>query len=107
MRKYLAKPDWNNLLMNKTAIECWNILKYEIESIIDKFVPLKKQGKRSRKKYLSKEAIRKIVFKQIMWRVYRRTRKDEGYANYKDALNLTTTEIRKSKRTLEKNWQVI
>ena len=29
------------MLMNKTAIECWNILKYEIESIIDKFVPLK------------------------------------------------------------------
>ena len=44
MRKYLAKLDWNNMLMNKTAIECWNILKYEIESIIDKFVPFQKQG---------------------------------------------------------------
>ena len=43
MRKYLAKLDWNNMLMNKTAIECWIILKYEIESIIDKFVPLKKK----------------------------------------------------------------
>ena len=48
MRKYLAKLDWNNILMNKTAIECWNILKYEIESIIDKFVPFQKQGKRCR-----------------------------------------------------------
>ena len=38
MRKYLAKLDWNNMLMNNTAIECWNILKYEI----DKCVPLKK-----------------------------------------------------------------
>ena len=76
MRKYLANLDWNNMLMNKTAIECWNILKYELESIIDKFVPLKKQGKLSRKKHLSKEAIRKIVFKQTMWRVYKRTRKD-------------------------------
>ena len=55
MRKYLAKLDWNNMLMNKTAIECWNILKYEIESIIDKFVPFQKQGKRCRKKHLSKE----------------------------------------------------
>ena len=81
------------MLMNKTAIECWNILKYEIESIIDKCVPLKKQGKRSRKKHLSKEAIRKIVFKQTMCRVYRRTRKDKHYANYKEALNLATTEI--------------
>ena len=101
MRKYLAKLDWNNMLMNKTAIECWNILKYEIESI-DKFIPLKKKGKRSRKKHLSKEAIRKIVFKQTMWRVYRRIRKDEDYVNYKEALNLATTEIRKSKRTFEK-----
>ena len=102
MRKYLAKLDWNNMLMNKTAIECWNIIKYEIESINDKFVLLKKQGKRSRNKHLSKEAIKKIVFKQTMWRVYRRTRKDEDYANYKEALNLATTEIRKSKRTFEK-----
>ena len=36
-----------------------------------------------------------------MWRVYRRTRKDEDYANYKEALNLATTEIRKSKITFE------
>ena len=78
-----------------------NILKYEIESIIDKFVPLKKQGKWSRKKHLSKEAIRKIVFKQTMWRVYRRTRKGEDYANYKEELNEATTEIRQSKRSYE------
>ena len=46
-----------------------------------------------------------------MWRVYRRTRKGEEYANYKEALNLATnykealnlatTEIRKCKRTFE------
>ena len=60
--------------MNKTAIECWNILKYEIGSNIDKFVTLKKQGKWSRKKHLSTEAIRKIAFNQTMWRVYRHTR---------------------------------
>ena len=36
-----------------------------------------------------------------MWRDYRRTIKDEDYANYKEALNLATTEIRKSKRTFE------
>ena len=88
------------MLMNKTAIECWNILKYEIESINDKFFPLKKQGNRSRKKHLSKEAIKK-VFKQTMWRVYRHTRKDEDYANYKEALNAATTEIRQSKRSYE------
>ena len=54
MRQHLAKLDWNNMLKKKTAIECWNILKYETESITDQFVPLKKQGQRSRKKHLSK-----------------------------------------------------
>ena len=42
------------------------------------------------------------MFKHTMWRVYRHTRKDEDYANYKETLNLATTEIRKSKRTFEK-----
>ena len=93
--------------MNKTAIEYWIFLKYEIKSIIDKFFPLKKQGKRSRKKHLSKEAIRKIVFKQTMWMVYRHTRKDEDYANYKEALNLATTALENIKEPLKKNLQVI
>ena len=33
MRKHLAKIDWNNTLENKTATECWNILKREIDCI--------------------------------------------------------------------------
>ena len=41
------------------------------------------------------------MVKQTMWRVYRRTRKDEDYAKYKEALNAATTEIRQSKRSYE------
>ena len=77
MRKYLAKLDWNNMLMNKTAIECWNILKYEIESIIDKFVPLKNKENGLERNTCQKKLLEKIVFKQTMWRVYMRTRKNE------------------------------
>ena len=44
MREYLAKIDWNKTLKNKTAKECWNILKNEIDCVVDKFVPLKKTG---------------------------------------------------------------
>ena len=51
---------------------------------------------------LSKEAIRRILFKLTMWRVYRRTTKDEDCANYEDALNAATTEITQSKRRYEK-----
>ena len=58
---------------NKTATECWNILRGELDSAIDSYVPMKKQGKRSKKKHLSKEAFRKIRYKQNMWRVYKHT----------------------------------
>ena len=77
MREYLEKIDWNNTLKNKTATECWNILKSEIDCVVDKCVPLKKQGKRSKKKHLSKEAIRKIKYKQMMWKTYRHTGSEE------------------------------
>ena len=48
---------------------------------------MKKQGKRSKKKHLSKEAFRKIRYKQNMWRVYKHTGKDTDYDAYKEALN--------------------
>ncbi|KAK2170833.1 hypothetical protein NP493_1133g00000 [Ridgeia piscesae] len=101
MREYLAKIDWNNTLKNKTATECWNILKSEIDCVVDKFVPLKKQGKRSKKKHLSKEAIRKIKYKQMMWKTYGHTGSEEDYSIYKEALNQATAEIRNSKRSYE------
>ena len=68
------------------------------------FVPIKNQGKQSRKKHLSKEAIRKIAYKQIMWRKYRNTGNIEDYNNYKKALNLATAEMRKSKRSFEQKF---
>jgi len=60
MRNYLAKIDWDNTLDNKSVMDYWHILKAELEYSIDAFISLKKVGKRSRKKHISKEAIRKI-----------------------------------------------
>ena len=59
---------------------------------------MKKQGKRSKKKHLSKEAFRKIIYKQNMWRVYKHTGKEKDYYAYKEALNAATNDVRKSKR---------
>ena len=69
IRKSLALIDGNDKMKNKTATECWNILRGELDSTIDSFVPMKKQGKRSKKKHLSKEAFIQIRHKQNMWRV--------------------------------------
>ena len=41
-------------MKNKTATESWNIKKSELDSVINRYVPIKKQGKRSKKKHLSR-----------------------------------------------------
>ena len=86
---------------NKMATECWSILRGELDSAIDSYVPMKKQGKRSKKKHLSKEAFRKIRYKQNMWQVYNHTGTDKDDDAYKEALNAATNEVRKSKRNFE------
>jgi len=68
---------------------------------VDKVVPLKKQGKRSKKKQLSKETIRKIKYRQIMWKTYTHTLSEEDYSIYKETFNQATAEIRNSKRSYE------
>ena len=65
MRKYLAKLDWNNMLMNKTATECWNILKYEIESIINKFVPLKNNENGLERNTCQKKLLEKLCLSKL------------------------------------------
>ena len=62
---------------------------------------MKKLVKISKKKHLSKEAFRKIRYKQNMWRVFKYTGKDKDYEVYKKALNAATNEVRKSNRSLE------
>ena len=101
IRKSLARIDGNDKMNNKTATECWNILRGELYSAIDSYVPMKKQGKRYKKKNLSKEAFRKIRYKQNMWRVYKYTGNDKDYDAYKEALNAAANEVRKSKRKFE------
>ena len=34
-------------MKNKTTTECWNILRGDLDSAIDSYIPMKKQGKRS------------------------------------------------------------
>ena len=92
----LGSSDHNQLHFNIN-----NIFRGELDRAIDSYVPMKKQGKRSKKKHLSKEAFRKIRYKQNMWRVYKHTGTDKDYDAYKEALNAATNEVRKSKRNFE------
>ena len=64
IRKSLVRIDGNDKMNNKTATECWNILRGELDSAIDSYFPMKKQGKRSKKKHMSKDAFRKNIYKR-------------------------------------------
>ena len=68
-------------------------LRGELYSAIDSYVAMKKQGERSKKKHLSKEAFRKIRYNQNMWRVYKHTGTD------KDSLCLHIGTKRNNKRS--------
>ena len=52
IRKSLARIDWNDKMKNNTATECWTILRGELDSAIDSYVPMKKQRKRSKNGFL-------------------------------------------------------
>ena len=101
IRKSLAHIGWDEKMKTKTATECWDILRGELDRAIDSYVPMKKQGKCSKKKHLSKEAFRKMRYKHNMWRAYKHTGKDKDYEVYKEALNAATNEVRKAKRNFE------
>ena len=59
MRTILEHIDWNDKMKNKTGAERWNILKSELDSVINRYVPMKKQGKRSKKKTNVKRGFQK------------------------------------------------
>ena len=59
---------------------------------------MKKQGKRSKKKHLSKEAFRKIRYKQNMWRVYKHT--GHNYTLVKKQSRLDVRKYSFSQRTI-------
>ena len=44
MRTSLAHIDWNDNMKNKTGTESWNILKSELDGVINRYVTRKQQG---------------------------------------------------------------
>ena len=55
IRKRLTLIDWNNKMKNKTAAECWNIVRGELDNAIDSYVPMKKQEETSVKRGFQKD----------------------------------------------------
>ena len=54
MRQILARIDGNDNIKNKTATEGRNIKKIELGSVINRYVPMEKQGKGPRRNICQK-----------------------------------------------------
>ena len=65
IRKRLAHIDWNDKMKNKTATECWNILRGEIDSAIDSFVPMKSKGNGRRRNICQKRLSERLDINKI------------------------------------------
>ena len=65
IRKSLALIDWNDKMKNKTATECWNILRGELDSAIDSYVPMKKQGNDRRRNICQKRLSERLDINNI------------------------------------------
>ena len=65
IRKRLTLIDWNGKMKNKTAAECWNIVRVELDNAIDSYVPMKKQGKRSKKNICQKRLSERLDINKI------------------------------------------
>ena len=65
IRKHLAHIDGNDKMKNKTATECWNILRGEIDSAIDSCVPMKSKGNGQRRNICQKRLSERLDINKI------------------------------------------
>ena len=54
IRKSLAHISWDEKMKNKTATECWDILRGELDRAIDSYVPMKRKGNALRRNICKK-----------------------------------------------------
>ena len=65
MRIFFAHIDWNDKMKNKTATESWNILKSELNSVINRC------SYEKARETVHEETSVKICFQKDIWRVYK------------------------------------
>ena len=66
IRKSLTLLDWNDKMKNKAATECWNILRGELDSAIDSYVPMKQTGNDRRRNICQKRLSERLDIKKYV-----------------------------------------
>ena len=102
IRKFLDSVDWNGELSNKTAEEQWEVLTSKIEIAKTKFIPKRKPGLNTRKKWLDDKTLEIVREKHRKYRRWLRTKDKEDFKNYTKARSKAKHACRKAKAAYEK-----
>ena len=65
MRTTLEHIDWNDKMKNKPGAESWNILESELDSVINRYVPMKSKGNGPRKNICQKRLSKRLDINKI------------------------------------------
>ena len=68
MRCRLADKDWISTVRKRGTEEAWQLVKKEVERLVEKFVPLRRLRNQNRPKWMSQEILREIRRKKRMWK---------------------------------------
>ena len=102
MRKFM-KRDWKSEIGNSDVNRTWSIIKKSLETVIEKYVPMKKKKRTDEPKWLDAELRNKIEAKRRAWSEWRRTGREIDRMAYKKAERESKRMIRNKKNALERN----
>ena len=102
IRAYLHSINWKEELKDKTAEEQWSVFVHKIEEAKKKFIPKRKPGLNTRKKWLDDVTLEYVREKHRKYRRWLRTKDKEDFKNYAKARSKAKRACRKAKAAYER-----
>ena len=85
------------------ANEMWITLKKKINDVVEKYVPMKKNTKKERPKWMSNEVERLISNKRKAWYRWKANATEERRREYKELEKMVKRRIRNEKNRMERD----
>ena len=101
-RGFLRTIKWTEIFANINVHEMWSILKQNLNTGIEKFIPQRLRKLRPKPMWWTNKIVQVTNEKLRRWKRYRKSRSEADYANYIDSQRYCSKIIRKQKRSLEK-----
>ena len=94
---------WDQNFKDLNVNQAWTRFREDIDTIVDKHVPMKRPGKTKRKAWMNKELLEKIRLKHSTFRKSKTQNNAEIQKEKNKARNKANRECKKARKNLEKN----